>query len=524
MENDDFGGVHENSSIINHSFYYLSEGLNGGIGLTNAANIFYRALTLHLGPQSKFLDCRLACVASAKTLFGASSTQAQRTAQAFDAVEIFDSSGAPAPSTNSVVAGDDAALVLKYDSFQGTYFLARRETAKGDPGAGVKLASVAVGRARPAVSGDGQLAAFVNWLHDMCLISTANPGGESSLGYTNQIRAVGMSPDGKHYGFVFQDASGRPENRIWYIDITTGGNANSRIFKLTAPSDAGPVSTIFYAGAISFSPDNRYIVYDALNGLRLDNGTTNGVWSIYAYDLLTSRTLTLCPPLAGLDIGNPSMGHVRNELMVFEAVDQATAKSTVYTTIWSTNAIKQVGTVSGLLAFPSYNPDDTAVFFSQVDSAVPMKTSLMRQTMAADHLTASGAASRWFTNSFYGTVYRRGSYTAPSVPGTCDLALTARASATVVAPDSLVTFTVIVTNKGPDSATGVTLTDSLSGNVAYVSASTSRGTCSQSDGRISCNVGTLVGGASATLTITAPNSRTWNRRQFGQRRFREHGP
>lgn len=94
---EDNGGVHINSSIINHCFFLLAEGMNGSIGITDAEKIFYRANTVHLVQNSQFIDCRLACVRSAEELFGANSTQAQATAAAFDAVEIFDGGTVPVP-------------------------------------------------------------------------------------------------------------------------------------------------------------------------------------------------------------------------------------------------------------------------------------------------------------------------------------------------------------------------------------------------------------------------------------------
>ena len=95
----DAGGVHINSSITNHAFYLLAKGMNGAIGLDEALNIFYRAVTTKLNPGSQFVDCRLACVASANELFGNGSNQSQKTAGAFDLVEIFDH---PTPFSQSM--------------------------------------------------------------------------------------------------------------------------------------------------------------------------------------------------------------------------------------------------------------------------------------------------------------------------------------------------------------------------------------------------------------------------------------
>lgn len=86
----DSGGVHVNSGIVNRAFYLLAEGLPGAIGMEDAERIFYRALTLHLTGNAQFLDARLACIQSARELFGEGSPQELRTIEAFDEVEIFD--------------------------------------------------------------------------------------------------------------------------------------------------------------------------------------------------------------------------------------------------------------------------------------------------------------------------------------------------------------------------------------------------------------------------------------------------
>lgn len=90
--NRDNGGVHINSGIVNRAFYLLAAGLKGAIGLRAAEKIFYRALTIHLTPNSQFLDARLACIQAAEELYGATSTRVKQVAAAFDAVEIFDDS------------------------------------------------------------------------------------------------------------------------------------------------------------------------------------------------------------------------------------------------------------------------------------------------------------------------------------------------------------------------------------------------------------------------------------------------
>ena len=83
-----------------------------------------------------------------------------------------------------------------------------------------------------------------------------------------------------------------------------------------------------------------------------------------------------------------------------------------------------------------------------------------------------------------------------------DLAVANTGPATATEGDQLV-YTVTMTNTGPNSGTGVVLTDTLGANLSYVSATTSQGTFSRSGSVVTFTLGTLAPGATATLTITA---------------------
>jgi len=84
-----------------------------------------------------------------------------------------------------------------------------------------------------------------------------------------------------------------------------------------------------------------------------------------------------------------------------------------------------------------------------------------------------------------------------------DLSITKTASATTVAVGSKVTYTLVAANNGPADATDVTVVDPLPPSVTAVSASPSAGSCSVTDGRVSCDLGALAPGASARVTIIA---------------------
>jgi hypothetical protein len=71
------------------------------------------------------------------------------------------------------------------------------------------------------------------------------------------------------------------------------------------------------------------------------------------------------------------------------------------------------------------------------------------------------------------------------------------------------TFTAVVHNSGPDSA-NVSLSETFTGRVSVVSATSTAGTCSGT-GSVTCNLGNLTNGASATVTIVVtplPTTRT----------------
>jgi uncharacterized repeat protein (TIGR01451 family) len=63
------------------------------------------------------------------------------------------------------------------------------------------------------------------------------------------------------------------------------------------------------------------------------------------------------------------------------------------------------------------------------------------------------------------------------------------------------TYTLSVTNQGPENATGVTVTDTLPGSVTFVSAGASQGTCLVSGGVVTCNLGAMALSAGASISI-----------------------
>jgi uncharacterized repeat protein (TIGR01451 family) len=70
---------------------------------------------------------------------------------------------------------------------------------------------------------------------------------------------------------------------------------------------------------------------------------------------------------------------------------------------------------------------------------------------------------------------------------------------------SRITWTMVVTNNGPSTATGVKITDPMPAGNAFVSATTTQGTCT-GGAILNCTIGTMTAGQSVTITlITTPS-------------------
>jgi uncharacterized repeat protein (TIGR01451 family) len=88
-----------------------------------------------------------------------------------------------------------------------------------------------------------------------------------------------------------------------------------------------------------------------------------------------------------------------------------------------------------------------------------------------------------------------------------DLQVNQTASPTPVYTGQTLTYNITVSNLGPNPAESVWVTDTLLGEVSYISTSPG---CLQAGGILSCDIGQLANGASATVTmvVTSPATPT----------------
>lgn len=92
--------------------------------------------------------------------------------------------------------------------------------------------------------------------------------------------------------------------------------------------------------------------------------------------------------------------------------------------------------------------------------------------------------------------------TVSPIPATStDLAITKTGSPANPLVGEQLTYSLSVTNNGPDPATGVAVTDPLPAGLSFVSATASQGSCVNQAGTVTCNLGSLADDATATATI-----------------------
>lgn len=408
----DNGGVHINSSIINHCFYLLAEGLDGALGMLDAEKIFYRAMTTQLQKQSQFIDLRLGCVIAAEELFGADSTQLRKTREAFDRVEIIDAPNTPTPTPIPTINAPDSTLFLRFSPLIGGIVMGRREQALGDPAGGTILNTFDfVAPRRLSITGDGSFAVFVSADNDIGFIRT-DGGGLSFANLSGSIHSVAMAPNGTRFAVVLLDVFGVPQNEIIVVDIASGTEVP---IKLLAPvADGPPQDIVEYADSLDFRPDGGALIYDAVSQIPVTGGGSFEGWTLFSLDLQTQRISTILNLNEGLDFGNPSLGNARPYLVTHEVIDKRTGISSIYAADLRNGESRLIATLaqSGLIGFPAYSGDDRSIIYTQADPTVPTTVSLWRQPLAEDGITPQGQPTLWVSDADYAAMYRRGTFVA----------------------------------------------------------------------------------------------------------------
>jgi uncharacterized repeat protein (TIGR01451 family) len=141
----------------------------------------------------------------------------------------------------------------------------------------------------------------------------------------------------------------------------------------------------------------------------------------------------------------------------------------------------------------------------------PVPSALRGGDYSATEYDPSNTSQFWSANEYnsdssgsngdWGTQIAQYTLGTPLPPA--DLAVTTNAGPTTGNEGDTFTYSITVTNGGPNDAPSTVLTDTLGANLKYVSATTTSGTITQSGSVVTVNVANLANGGSFTLNVTA---------------------
>lgn len=339
----DNGGVHINSGINNKAFVLVAN----ATGKSNAEQIYFRALRFYLTETAQFLDMRLAAVQAAIDLFGDNSAQERAIHAAYDAVGVFDPD-TPVPPTNPDPTPDPTPKPDPKDPVEpdtipppptivGTEFILSTDMNGTDPNTiyvndppnqkFLKALSQSGHQSRVSITADGKSGYFAGndkHIHRIVTDPSQNPN-EEILSTEPMWRNVAVSRDGR----LLAALSTNYVPEIIVFNLITG---DGRRFDLVNPpaSDGRRSGAIKYAEGIQWDHKGEYILFDALNEIRLPDNSREQYYDMALLrawdpfedsfgDGLTQRIFSRLPK--GVNIGNASFAHQSPAIVTFDLVD-----------------------------------------------------------------------------------------------------------------------------------------------------------------------------------------------------------
>ncbi|HEX4110635.1 MAG TPA: hypothetical protein VHX88_21075 [Solirubrobacteraceae bacterium] len=253
--------------------------------------------------------------------------------------------------------------------------------------------------------------------------------------------------------------------------------------------------------------------------LGLDDNNTGNVWQIaIANPDSASPTFTLVSTATGQTLGNDD-----GTSCAGLPVDLAITKT-------GPASVSPSGAITWTLGVHNYGPGQSSGY--TVTDAVPASVTGVASSSPgctvtgnsvvcvegplgdgddAPPITITGTAPATHASSIQNTATVTGNEMDPTpgndtatstttTPPAADVSIVKTASPSPAVPGQSATYTLTVSNAGPDAASGVSVTDALPAGLTSISASAG---CSDAGGTVTCTDASLASGASTIFTITA---------------------
>lgn len=371
----DQGGVHINCGIPSYMLYLLTEGGPYAIGKEKAEKITYRARNEYLTQRSQFIDFRLAMVSAAKDLYGDGSAEMDACKKAADAVGITEAAtpSQPPSTPGQAVQGDEMIIFLAGNYMYGMdpirndvyYNLFLHGTGPNGAVQNLLLTQRLAASTRPAVSGDGQWALYVDAINNIVITNGFQEQNITNIGVVRTI-AMDMGQRFVSYTTINYD------NNLYLIDLKEKDSAKAvKTIPLRVPLNSEYASTVdlSYADVMTFNFRGDHLLFDAVQKIPLASGGTKEAWGLYSLRIADLQCGMVMPPQSDTQFGNPIFAHTDDNLLLADLVT-GEGEKTVYQTALFQFAEKKIGILipnTGLLSRPTFRGDDKRVIFRTID-------------------------------------------------------------------------------------------------------------------------------------------------------------
>ena len=273
--------------------------------------------------------------------------------------------------------------------------------------------------------------------------------------------------------------------------FASGASANfTLVTKLVIAGAGGTISSTFGVGSSVQDPlpaNNSIEVFTNWIGQTADLTITKNTLATAAAQG-SNITYTISTNNAGPDAAtNVTVTDVLHASLRFQSITAPAGWTCV------TPAVGANGTITCSIATLA---NGATASFTLVTSVAPNATGTIANTATVG---ATGSTDPNGGNS-------SGSSGVTAVAGTSDLGVTKTTGTTTIAPGGSITYTINVSNAGPDAAASVVMTDVLPAQLRFTSIVAPAGwSCTTpavgANGTITCNAATLANGATATFTV-----------------------
>ncbi len=407
--NEDQGGVHINSGIVNKAFFLFAS--NANVGKAKAEKVWYKALTDYLTHSSNFVDCRLAVVQAATDLHGANSGEVNAAKSAFDAVGIGSSGGNSGNQDDlDTNPGEDFILMTDLNEEQ-LYIYTPDGSVVYDPLIDISPNS------RPSVTDDGSTIVYIDEDNKMRVVNIDwNTGNGTTQVIQNDPiwHNVAISKDGNRLAALTLDTDNDPDNDnyLYVYDYSeTGGFFE---FKLTNPTTAqgGPESdNVKFADVIEWDHTGQWVMYDAKSAISTGTGEIE-FWDInfiYAWNGTFYGNGNIEKLFSNLpenvSIGNPTFSKNSDYIIAFDYFDEANEEYNLFGYNIETG---DAGTIfqGSDLHWPNYSVDDKNLVFNAFTTAGDQVLAFV--PLADDKINPDGGATIFLDGKQLGVWFANG--------------------------------------------------------------------------------------------------------------------